>query len=109
MSSVYFAEVLGTRVGIVELKNFVGRHYRVKVAEDEENRHVRGQFFKDAEVVEIEKVKANFLCSPLLNQVKGWLENSKRKLYLSAGNPLDYFGKRAKGGVKHQRIHIVRV
>ena len=70
VGSVYLAKVLGSVIRVVELQHFLGRDYRVEVAEHKQNGEVGVESLHNCEVVHLENIHSHFLACPLLDKVE---------------------------------------
>lgn len=69
MGSIDLAEVFGAVIGVIELQHFMGRYYRVEIAEHEQNWEVGVESLHNCKVVQLEDVDPHLLTRSLLYEV----------------------------------------
>lgn len=70
MRAVDLAKIFWALVCVVEVQDLLCWHYRIEVAEDEEDGKMSAKFFEDAEIVYGEDVEAYLLIGSLFYHVQ---------------------------------------
>lgn len=70
---------------------------------------MRGYFFEDAQIVNVEQIEPDLLGCSLFDHVENGLEDNQRETDSAAGDALNYFGERSERGIKDECTDFIGV